>query len=62
MGTIEPVTLSGWYENTDGSVSEIAVTSPGITRTVRTVASWADVPSGEQVAEQRSSDDYERSR
>lgn len=50
--TIEPVTVGGWYENTDGSVSEYRWQSVGQSqghRLVRTVASWADVPGRDEL-------------
>lgn len=39
--TIKPVTASGWYENTDGTVSLYTWRS-GRANKDRTVASWAE--------------------
>ena len=43
---LEIVTLGGWYENADGTVSE-QVWVAGALRLGRTVDSWWDVPSRE---------------
>lgn len=45
--TKEPVSLSGWYEHTDGTVGYYIHSSPGRVRHVHTVAGWQDVPSNE---------------
>jgi hypothetical protein len=42
----EVVTIGGWYENADGTVSEYLWVT-GALRLGRTVASWDDVPSRE---------------
>jgi hypothetical protein len=47
IATKEPVTISGWYEHSDGTVGEYSVNNYG-PQLGRTVASWADVPSREQ--------------
>jgi hypothetical protein len=47
MATVEPVTTSGWYENTDGTVSRYTWRS-GQLDLDRTVPSWAEVPSREE--------------
>jgi len=43
---LEIVTLGGWYENADGTVSE-QVWVAGALRLGRTVPGWAEVPSRE---------------
>jgi hypothetical protein len=45
--TKEPVTLGGWYEHEDGTVGDYQW-SQGQAQLVRTVASWAEVPSRAQ--------------
>jgi hypothetical protein len=51
MSTKEPVTTSGWYENTDGTVTYYSWPAASSHRgpvgpvAGQTVASWADVPS-----------------
>ena len=42
--TKEPVTTSGWYERTDGSVGRYVWHTSRL-KLVRVVASWADVAS-----------------
>lgn len=44
--TIKPVTLSGWYENEDGTVTQYAWRA-GRLEADQTVPSWAEVPSRE---------------
>lgn len=41
--TKEPITMGGWYECTDGSVS-LFRWAHGHAKRVRTVASWTEVP------------------
>lgn len=44
---VGPVTVSGWYKNTDGSVTEYTWRN-GRLAAGRMAASWADVPSREE--------------
>lgn len=44
--TLEPVTLSGWYEQTDGRIAKYRW-SDGELICDRTVASWKDVPAAD---------------
>ena len=43
MATRDPVTVGGWYEETDGRVAEYRWRN-GQPRRERVVASWAEVP------------------
>jgi len=45
--TIEPVTLCGWYELTDGRVAKFTWRG-GLLQEDRVVASWAKVPSQQE--------------
>lgn len=45
--TTEPVTLGGWYENTDGTVSEYRWIDGGRLVLRRTVSGWGSVPARE---------------
>lgn len=42
--TCQPITISGWYEHTDGTIGEYNWHN-GRASLGRVVASWADVPS-----------------
>lgn len=44
--TLKPVTTSGWYERTDGTIGFYAAVG-GSVRETRSAPSWADVPSRE---------------
>lgn len=63
MPTKEPVTVEGWYENTDGTVSRYYWNS-GRLREAESVASWEHVPTPEQAQAKRLRDqeDYARRR
>jgi hypothetical protein len=50
--TIEPVTVSGWYELRDGRVQEFYWNS-GRLKGGEVVASWRDVPTRDYAAEFR---------
>jgi hypothetical protein len=41
--TVEPVSVSGWYEEADGAVAEYQWRAGSLVR-ARAAASWADVP------------------
>lgn len=50
--TKEPVTTSGWYEHTDGTVGHY-IWSSGVLSRRQTVASWLDVPERDYADEDR---------
>lgn len=52
MKTPPPVTTSGWYENTDGSLTEYTWRA-GQLYARRSVASWSEVPGRDYAAEDR---------